>query len=746
MLLRGKSHPGRTGSAPVVSRPLTVRVARWSATHPWRAIAVWLVFVALCLVTGSIAGTNSATSADYRVGEAGRAEAIAAEGRLTRAPTERVLIESPSGPVDAVAADRAVHDLTRRMLALPEVDRVEPPVRSENGEIVMVSIVMKGEELAAKRHLGPLIEQTAAVQAANPGLRVTETGRPSMSRGLDAQRADDLLRSEMITFPVTLAVLLLVFGSVLAAGVPLLLAVSSIAASMGLAAVASHALPDAGVGNNVILLIGMAVGVDYSLFYLKREREERARAGGRVSPAAAVELAAATSGRAIVVSGLAVIVSTACLYLAADVIFSSLATGTVIAVLVAMVSSLTVLPAVLAKAGDRVERRRARRAVHPASGRRDGGRVWGAVLRPATRHPVATLLAATVAMLALALPAVTLKLNVPGTDTFSRTIPAVRTWDRLTTAFPHVQTTHLVAVRADPARSGEVVTALADLARRVEAGRRSADPVPEPKTSSDRRISTLELAVPFPAGSPEARLSLQRLRSEYLPATVGRVAGAEAAVGGDVARDVDYVAHQNEKLPWVIGFLLVATFVMTVAAFGSVVIAFLGVILNLLSAAAAFGLLVVVFQHTWAEGLLGFTSTGFIGSRVPLFLFVILFGLSMDYQVFAVSRIRESALRGAPTRAAVVEGIGGSAGVITSAAVVMVSVFASFMFLSLVEMKQMGFGLAVAVLLDAFVVRTMILPSIMTLLGEASWWPSRTMRRRRAAPDPADVLPVGAAD
>jgi len=723
--------------------PLTVRVAGWSATHPWRAIAAWFVFVVLCLGTGSLAGTHSATSADYRVGEAGRAEAIAAEGHLARRPTERVLIGSPSGPVDDLAADRAVRDLTSRMRALPEVDRVEAPVRSEDGALVMVTIVMKGEELAAKRHIGPLIEQTAAVQAANPGLLITETGRPSMSQGLDKQRADDLFLSEVITLPVTLAVLLLVFGSVLAAGVPLLLALSSIAASMGLAAIASHALPDAGVGNSVILLIGMAVGVDYSLFYLKREREERARAGGRVSPSAVVALAAATSGRAIVVSGLAVIVSTACLYLATDVIFSSLATGTIIAVLVAMISSLTVLPAILAKVGNRVDRRRARRAVHPRSGRKDAGRVWAAMSRPATRHPVATLLAATMVMSALALPALALRLNVPGTDTFSRKISAVRTWDRLTAAFPDLNVTHLVAVRADPAHSGEVVTALKDLARRVAADPRFAgDPVADPKTSPDRRVSTLELAVPFPAGSDQAQQSLQRLRSEYIPATVGRLTGAEAAVSGDVARDADYLTHQNEKLPWVIGFLLLVTFLVTVAAFRSVVIGLLGVILNLLSAGAAFGLLVLVFQYSWAEGLLDFTSTGFIGSRVPLFLFVILFGLSMDYQVFVISRIRESALRGLPTREAVIEGISGSAGVITSAAVVMVSVFAAFVFLSLVEMKQMGFGLAVAVSLDAFVVRTMILPSIMTLLGEASWWPSRTMRRRRAVPG-LDVQPVG---
>jgi RND superfamily putative drug exporter len=342
---------------------------------------------------------------------------------------------------------------------------------------------------------------------------------------------------------------------------------------------------------------------------------------------------------------------------------------------------------------------------------------------------------ATAVMLALALPALGLKLSVPGTDTFSRKIPAVQTYDRLTDAFPNMRAIHLVAVRADPASFEDVAAALNDLARRAQADPLFAkDTTAKPKTSADGRVSTLELAVPFSASSEQAQRSLQNLRSEYLPATFGKAAGAEVAVSGDVARDADYVTHQNQKLPWVIGALLLVTFLVTVAAFGSVVIGLVGVVLNLLSAAAAFGMLVLVFQYDWAGGLLGFASTGYIGSRVPLFLFVVLFGLSMDYQVFVVSRIRESAERGVPTRKAVVDGISRTASVVTSAAVVMMSVFASFVFLSLVEMKQMGFGLAVAVLLDAFIVRIMILPSIMTLLGRANWWPSRTMRRAQSVP------------
>ncbi|MBB3077973.1 MMPL family transporter [Streptomyces violarus] len=712
----------------------SVRVARWSARHPWRAIVGWLVFVALCLGAGSAVGTNSARTADYRVGEAGRAEALAAEAQLERRATEQVLISSRSGgALDQGTARAAAKDLTDRMRRLPEVAGVADPLLSGDRRTLMVEVSLKGEERDAKDKVDALVAQTSAVRKGHPGLMLEQTGSPSVSKGVDQQRSDDLALSEAITLPVTLLTLLVVFGSVTMAGVPLLLALSSIAAAVGLSMVVSHVSPDAGVGTNVILMIGLAVGVDYTLFYLKREREERARSGGRLSSEALVELAAATSGRAVVVSGMAVVASTATLYLASDVIFSSLATGTIVVVLVAVASSLTALPALLVKLGQRAERRARRRAergkpMRRVRGERGGGRVWSALLRPAARHPLATLCVSVLALLALVVPLAGLKITEMSRDTHSRDIPAMRVYDQLNEAFPEQRVTHQVVVRADAARSAEVVAALREVAGRAEADRLFTG-ASRIRTSADDRTSTLELKVPHLGNSDEAYDSLDRLRDDFLPATVGRIGGAEYGVSGDVARYADYPAHQNGKLPLVLGALLLVTFAMTVYAFRSVVLGLLGVVLNLLSAAAALGLLVLVFQGTWAEGLLDFDSTGSIGSRVPLFLFVILFGLSMDYQVFVVSRIREAALAGVPTRQAVLDGIRSSASVVTSAAVVMTTVFASFVFLHIIEMKQIGFVLAAAVLIDAVVVRALVLPAAMLLLGETSWWPSRAVRR-----------------
>ncbi|MFI5792617.1 MMPL family transporter [Streptomyces sp. NPDC051677] len=716
---------------------LTVRMARSSARHPWRAIVGWLVFVALCLAVGSAVGMNSAKTADYRVGEAGRAEAMAAEGKLERRSTEQVLVSARSGTLDASAAGAAVRELTARMERLPEVAEVAAPVRSADGRILMVEVALKGEERDAKDKVDALTAQTGAVQQAHPELLLQETGSPSISKGVDEQRGDDLALSEKITLPVTLLTLLVVFGSLTMAAVPLLLALSSIAAAVGLSMAASHLSPDTGIGTNVILMIGLAVGVDYTLFYLKREREERDRSGGRLSSEALVELAAATSGRAVVVSGFAVVASTATLYLASDVIFSSLATGTVVVVLVAMASSLTALPALLTVLGRRAERRAARRAERGKPARRTrgegGGRVWTALLRPASRHPLATLCVSVLALLALVVPLAGLHLTEMSRDTHSREIPAMRVYDRLNAAFPEHRVTHQVVVRAEAAQAEAVGGALRELARRAEA-----DPLftgaHRLRTSADHRISTLELRVPYLGDSEQAYDSLDHLRDDYLPATVGRISGAEYGVSGDVARYTDYPAHQNSRIPLVLGALLLVTFLMTLYAFRSVTLGLIGVALNLLSAAAALGLLVLVFQHTWAEGPLDFHSTGSIGSRVPLFLFVILFGLSMDYQVFVVSRIREAVLAGTPTRQAVLDGVRRSAGVVTSAAVVMTTVFVSFVFLHIIEMKQIGFVLAAAVLLDAFVVRILILPSAMLLLGERSWWPSRPPVRAAAAP------------
>lgn len=724
-----------------------VRMARWSARHPWRAIVGWFVFVLLCLGAGIATGNNPATTQDFWVGEAGRAESMATDGGLQRRPTEHVLIRARSGPLDTERATAAARDLTARMDALPEVDRVAPPVRSEDGTALRVSVVMKGAELDAKKNVVPLLDRTAQVAAAHPDLVVEETGSPAISKGVNDQRDDDLALSERISLPVTLVILLVVFGSVVMAGVPLLLALSSIAATMGLAMLASHLLPDPGVGTNMILLMGLAVGVDYTLFYLKREREERSRAAGRLSPEALVELAAATAGRAVVVSGLAVIVCTATLYLATDVIFSSLATGTILVVAVAVLSSLTVLPALLVKLGHRAERRAAKKAARRAkrgapartkAAKPDNGRIFGALMRPAQRHPAITLCVSVLVMLAVAAPALGLKLIDPGKDTFSRSIPAMQVYDRLTAAFPELLVKHEVVARSTPEQAPAIRKALTELGRTAQADplfARTAEPVV--RTSADGRISVLELAVPHPAPSDEAIASLDHLRHRYIPATVGELTATDVAVSGDVARGQDYVHHERSKLPLVIGFLLLLTFLTTAVAFRSTIVGLLGVVLNLLSAAAALGALVLVFQGTWAEGLLDFDSLGAIASRVPLFLFVLLFGLSMDYQVFVVSRIKEAMDHGMTAREAVLDGIDRSAKVVTSAALVMVTIFAAFVFLHLTEMKQMGFCLAVAVLLDAVVIRMMILPSVLLLLGERAWRPLFPSRRKRAGAPPA---------
>ncbi len=494
---------------------LPVRMARWSVVHPWRGIVGWFVFVVLCLGIGITVGTNAATTEDFRIGEAGRGETIAAEGGLQQRPVEHVLITAKpgTGKLDIAAADAAAADVAARMRELPEVLTVTDPVRAADNTAVRVTVTLKGPELEGKEHVDPLLEQSAAVQKANPGLRVEETGSPSISKGVDKLRGDDLARTEMIALPVTLITLLLVFSSVAMALVPLLLALSSIAAAVGLTMVASHVFPDNGISTNIILLIGLAVGVDYTLFYLKREREERARASGKLSPQAVVELAAATSGRAVVVSGLAVAVSSATLYLADDVIFSSIATGAILVTLVAVISSLTALPALLATLGMRAERRVERRAARGLAPKKQKthhtgpGRLTAAVLRPVAKHPVATLTVTVVALLALAAPVLGIKLTDMGRETHSRSIEAMQVYDRLNEAYPELKAMHQVVVRADADRSPEVIAALRELATDVKDDPRLSG-TSQLTVSPDKRISMLQLQVPHFVSSDEAQSSL----------------------------------------------------------------------------------------------------------------------------------------------------------------------------------------------------------------------------------------------
>jgi RND superfamily putative drug exporter len=359
--------------------------------------------------------------------------------------------------------------------------------------------------------------------------------------------------------------------------------------------------------------------------------------------------------------------------------------------------------------------------------------VWPALLRPALKYPAVTLIASTGAMVALALPALDMTLRSASVDTLPKSIPAVAAYERLTAAFPSEGASHLITVKAPAERSGEVRAALTELLGRAGSNPLFApDERTEVRTSTDGRVSAVELAIPHDENAPQAVESLRVLREDLLPGTVGRLPGVEHAVGGAVAGNVDYQNNQSDTLPWVIGFVLVLTFLVMAATFRSLVVALTALVLNALSAGAAFGVLTLVFQNEWAEGLLGFESTGFLIAWIPLFVFVVLVGLSMDYHEFVVSRDREAALRGMPTRAAVEYGVTRTAGVVTSAAIVMMSVFAVFAFLSMVEMKEMGVGLATAVFLDAMVIRVLVLPSLMALLGRANWWPSKAVARARS--------------
>ncbi|MFC9888486.1 MMPL family transporter [Streptomyces pilosus] len=701
-------------------KPATVRIARWSATHPWSAIGLWVVFVALCLFLGGAAGTNKISDEESGVGESGRAGRITAAGDFPEKPEENVLITAADGRTfDAGVAREAAADLSRRMKALPEVESVATAVPSPDGKALLVAVTMKGDTENADQRVQPLLDVSEATEKAHEGLRIDEVGTGSTAKGLGETLGEDFVKAELISLPLTLLILLVVFGAVIAAGVPVVLALSCVAAAIGLSTLASHVLPETSAVSNIILLMGMAVGVDYSLFYLKREREERQKGVPHID---AIEIAAKTSGHTVVVSGTTVIVSMAGLYLADEATFASLATGSIIVVAVAVLASLTVLPALLAKLGRWVDRPRVP-LLWRLTMRSGDSKLWPVLLRPALVRPVLTLVVSVGALLLLALPALDMKLKQPGSDDLSRDIPVVQAMDRLTGAFPSKGTVHQVAVRAPADRAADVEAALGGLLERTAQDDLFAhDQKPTVRVSEDKRVHTVQVGTPHSPKSDGARDSLELLR-DWVPQAMEGVPGAESAVGGKVAQGVDFTGHLEDRMPWVVGFVLLLTFVTMVLIFRSLAVALSAILLNLLSAAASFGVLVAVFQHTWAEGLLDFHSSGAVVSWLPLFLFVVLFGLSMDYHVFVVSRIREAAQNGASVKEAVREGITRSAGVVTSAAIVMVGVFSIFGTLSMVEFKQLGVGLAAAILLDAVVIRVFVLPALMTALGKWNWWP-----------------------
>jgi RND superfamily putative drug exporter len=694
-------------------RGVAARVGRWSADNWKKATVGWLAFVVVAFALGGAVGTTQLDS-DTGPGESGRMQKILDDG-FKQPAGESILIESRTARVGDRAFDAAVSDVIARVSDVKVVQGAHRGAVARGGHAVLVDFRIAGAADDAVDKIQPVLDAVAAAESAHPGFAIGEFGDASARKGVEGAYGKDLGKAGMLSLPVTLAILVLTFGALVAAGIPLLLGLTAVFATFGLISLPSHWIPVAMEAQAMVLLIGLAVGVDYSMFYLKRERQERAAGRG---PEAALEIAAATSGRSVLISGLTVITAMAGMFLTGNSTFTSLALATIVVVAVAVLGSLTVLPALLSRLGDRVDRVRI-----PFGGRRrpGGGRFWNAVVDRVLRRPALSAAVAGGLLLALAAPATQLHLAATAAGSFPRSLEVIKVYERMQAAFPGSALPAEVVVKAPSVRTPAMRAAIDRLEQRAVASGQAFDPI---VVATNEQGTVADITVPIAGNGTDAasNAAFHLLRDTLVPETVGAVPGAEAGVGGLTAAWKDQAAAVKSDLLPVAGFVLALAFALMLLAFRSVVVALKAIVLNLLSVAAAYGVLVLVFQHGIGSGLLGVQGANGIEAVVPLLLFVILFGLSMDYHVFIISRIREAFDRGATTDDAVRHGITSTAGVVTSAALVMVCVFAVFGTLSVPFFQQFGVGLAAAVLLDATIVRAVLLPATMKLLGDRNWY------------------------
>ncbi|MEV4509984.1 MMPL family transporter [Dactylosporangium sp. NPDC049525] len=695
---------------------IAARIAVWSARHRALAILGWLMFVVGVTVLSGQVGTVQATDSDFGNGESGRADRIVEQaGFPAQGAGEMVIITSKTSTVDSPEVRAAIAEVTKAVQDTGATDPVAAPLRSEDGKSALITFAVRGDPETAKDRIQPVLDAVAGVQRAHPELYIAEAGDASGDKLIGDELDEGLNRLSMLSIPVTLGILLVAFGAIVAALLPVGLAVTAVVGAVGLLAFASHLAPAVDTTMHVMLLVGLAVGVDYCLFYIRRERDER-RNGADAHRA--LVIAAQTSGRSIWVSGLTVIVAMAGMFLTRDTTFVSFAIGTILVVATAVLGSLTVLPALLSALGDRVDLGRIPGLYRKRAG---GGRVWSAFLRLVLKRPLISAVLAVVALGAIAAPAMDLRTKGEGVEDLSPSAPITQAFLAIQAAFPGGTGPAEVVVKA-PAVSGPAWDgAVAEFKRQALATGRLHEPVTV-EVNPAGTVAVISVGLSGTGSDRASEDALAALRGTVIPATLGTVPGAWVGVTGDTAGSKDFNDQLADSMPLVFGFVLGLAFLLLLVSFRSVVVAVTGVALNLLSVAAAYGMLVFVFQYGHFESLLDFRAADGITNWMPLFLFVILFGLSMDYHVFVVSRIREGHDRGLPTRQAVTEGITATAGVITSAAAVMVAVFALFATLPLVSTKELGVGLAAAVLLDATIVRAVLLPATMALLGERNWW------------------------
>jgi uncharacterized membrane protein YdfJ with MMPL/SSD domain len=732
-----------------------LRAARWSAAHRRAVILGWLVFVAVAFALGSAAGMVTLTQVETENGQSRLADEIQARQFPSERSGEEVLIENPSGPLAGSAYRAAVADLATRLSSARAVAAIRSPLAagnagqtSKNGRAVLLTFQITGNPDTAQNRVAPALAATAAVQRAYPHLFIGELGAASTLKAVNTLVSDDFHKAEATSVPVTLFILVVAFGALVAAGVPLLLGFTAVLAALGLTELLSHVLAVEQSITSVILCIGLAVGIDYSLFYVRRAREERAH--GR-TPAEALQAAAATSGRAILISGFTVMIAMTGMFLMGNQIFTSFGMGTVLVVAIALIGSLTVLPAVLSKLGDRVDRGRIP-GLQRLRAKPGESRFWAPIVGEVLRRPVLWGGAAVALLVALVIPAFSLHTVSAGMQGLPPNLPVMQAYERVQQSFPGGAEPETVVISASNVTTPAISAGILALEHRALATGQMHEPILV-DISASRQAERVSIPL-IGTGTNDASLrALAQLRNRVIPATIGRVPGVTVHTTGEAGQTVDFNNTMKSHAVFVFVFVLGLAFLLLLVTFRSIVIPFTTIILNLLSVGAAYGVLVLIFQQGHLRSLLGFTSIGGVINWLPLFLFVILFGLSMDYHVFILSRVREAHDRGMSTENAVAHGIKASAGVVTSAAIVMVAVFAIFATLNEIVFKMLGVGLAVAVLLDATIIRAVLLPSTMKLLGDWNWylptwlsWIPRVAPTAGATPSPTvSTAPVPAA-
>lgn len=698
------------------------RLARQSANHPWLTLGVWAAFIVLALGTAS--QLKITPSWEIRGSDSQKAANLLEERILGQSPAaETIVVQSATHTVDAPEFQAFVTRLTADIQALPGTVSAVTSVY-ETGDQALVSAdrhttilpaTLQGDIVEATDTVAPLSELLAE-RNGHEGFTVLTAGDGSIWHDANHQFEKDLSRGEAIGLPIALLVLLIVFGAAVAAGVPVILALLGILVSMGITAVISQFIGIDSSTINMITMIGLAVGIDYTLFIVERFREERAAGLEKVD---AVVAAGNTASRAVLFSGITVIIALAGLVIVPASMFGGMAIGAITVVIAAVAVALTLLPAVLSLLGDRINWLRLPGRKTKSEQPIDSG-FFGKTTMLVMRHPWIAATTSVALLVAMALPYARINIGSLGLSTFPQHLQSAQAFNVLNEEFSAGLIDPAEVVIEGNADSAEVSLAVANLRKSIaEDGDFST--MSTLTTVEGGQYGYFTVLLNGDATSERAMDALRRLRGEYIPAAFGNT-GSEVYVGGGTAQNVDYIDTMEQYLPIVIAFVLTLSFILLTMVFRSIVIPVKAIIMNLLSVGAAYGLVVLVFQEGVGASLLGFHQADQVEAFLPVFLFAVLFGLSMDYHVFLLSRIQERFLQTGDNAAAVAHGLRSTAHIITGAAAIMMAVFSGFALGDMIALQQVGFGLAVAVFLDATVVRSVLVPASMELLGSRNWY------------------------